>query len=764
MTKEAAGIIFFLSWLMCLISILFMRRKTHRLTGSVVRLLEMSCLTIMFYYGTLVFNDFYPVKVALNAYFASMDWLCYALFLFAIAFTRIRFPEWLKKTLTGILILDSGSMILNIFLNHALDYTTEMVGREMFVDFIPKPMFEVHLAICYALIAGTILLLLYGAITAPHIYKVQFATILFFLGLLVGSNAVFLFTQLNVDISIVGYGLVAMLVSYYALYFIPGNLMMKMSNRLLNAIPTGVVLFDVNGDLVYENRETENWDGERGTDRESIFRILNIRLHDNLDVVDVERTFKQKGKIRILHITYRPLMEPSGRGTSCMIGSYLVMKDITEERKQLKEREYKASHDELTGLYNRGKFLAAAQELMDEYPDEPYSILMTNLYQFKVYNELFGYEAGDRVLTEIARSFREKVTATDVAYGRFDADRFVVCLPTRYCTDEVFERYQTNEPLQDNRFRLVNYIGVCNSTDSERSVASMCERAAIALSTIKGDESKKIVYYDRTMKDELLFEKQLTSSFEAVLEQGEITYYVQPQVNQNSGCLSGGEVLARWIKADGTMISPAVFVPALEHHGLIIRLDQFIWDQTYQLVRRLYDAGIPTSLSVNLSVQDFYYCDIYETFMGLAKKYELPAHMVKLEITESCIMNDMESHIATIKRLQEHGFIIEMDDFGSGYSSLNSLKDIPVNILKMDMRFLDGADSLNRGRDIISVVALLANTLKLPLIAEGVETTEQAEFLKSIECRYIQGYLYGKPMKVEEFVEMRRERGYEEMV
>lgn len=246
--------------------------------------------------------------------------------------------------------------------------------------------------------------------------------------------------------------------------------------------------------------------------------------------------------------------------------------------------------------------------------------------------------------------------------------------------------------------------------------------------------------------------QQIAQSFEEAIENREFSVYLQPQYNHSSGALIGAEALVRWISPKHGFISPADFIPALEEMGVIPTLDLYVFEQVCQFLRSCIDSNKALArISVNMSRNDIICEDYIERLDALRKKYDVPTKLIHVELTETAAVAGAQVVIDSIKKLHQLGYTVEMDDFGSGYSSLNVLKDIEFDVLKLDLKFIAGTIGNDRGGTILSSVVRMAKWLKLPVIAEGVETIEQADFLKSVGCDYIQGYLYSKPLPVVEY-------------
>jgi EAL domain-containing protein (putative c-di-GMP-specific phosphodiesterase class I) len=281
----------------------------------------------------------------------------------------------------------------------------------------------------------------------------------------------------------------------------------------------------------------------------------------------------------------------------------------------------------------------------------------------------------------------------------------------------------------------------------------MCDRAFMAIKTIKDSYDKKVAYYDDALRSNMLTEQEMSSELDFAMSDQQFMIYLQPQISA-SGEVHGAEALVRWKHPKKGMIMPGLFISAFEKNGLIAKLDRHVWEMACMKLREWKDHGRNDMyISVNISPKDIYFIDVYQTIVSLVEKYGIDKKNLKLEITETAVAKNPEEQLALIEKLRSYGFIVEMDDFGSGYSSLNMLKDIIVDILKIDMKFLGTTKEEQRSREILKKIVELSGALDMPVIVEGVETGEQVEFLKNIGCDMFQGYYFAKPMEVEQFEE-----------
>ena len=295
------------------------------------------------------------------------------------------------------------------------------------------------------------------------------------------------------------------------------------------------------------------------------------------------------------------------------------------------------------------------------------------------------------------------------------------------------------------------YMGVYEITDINEEISSMIDKATLAISSIWGDYDKIVAYFGEELMEKTLLWERMCGEFDNALANNEFKMYLQPQFD-TSGTLKGSEALVRWIHPEHGIIPPACFIEAFENAGLIYQLDQYMWEEAAKTLAKWKAIGKEDyCISVNISTKDFYYCDIYSIFINLIQKYDINPHNLKIEITESVFMNDVDKSIEILDNLKNKGFEIEIDDFGSGFSSLNMLKDIHADVVKIDMGFLKETENGERSRIILANTINLIKELGMHSITEGVENKSQVDMLTKMGCDMFQGYYYSKPITVKEF-------------
>lgn len=414
--------------------------------------------------------------------------------------------------------------------------------------------------------------------------------------------------------------------------------------------------------------------------------------------------------------------------------------------------DYLATYDELTGIYNKQAFYAKTKEMLLDNPDKNFDLLRINIERFKVLNDLFGESTGDKLLRYIGK-FLKEINLPLCVSGRLYADNFVVCYEAG--KGDSRRMINTLQMVADSfaiNNRTILSFGLYRIDDKTLPVSVMCDRANMALWKAKGNFKNPYCEYDEKMRQQVLKEQKIINAMEMAIQNKEFTLYLQPKYDIEKGTIIGAEALVRWISLENGFISPGDFIPVFENNGFVYEVDKFIWEESCRYLRKWLDEGREVHpISVNVSRIDLYDPKLVQHLVDLREKYQLPSQYLELEITESAYTEDPEQIITITRQLREAGFVILMDDFGTGYSSLNMLKDIQIDVLKLDMGFLKSSDYSAKGGNILTAILKMAESLKMQTIAEGVETKEQVEFLKSIGCKYVQGFYYSTPLPVDEF-------------
>lgn len=407
--------------------------------------------------------------------------------------------------------------------------------------------------------------------------------------------------------------------------------------------------------------------------------------------------------------------------------------------------------DQLTGLYNLPSFYMRVKELLEAYPREKFVILFYNIDHFKVFNDVYGTYTTDRMLRNVGKKLKSKA-GEKLICCHSTGDNFLLCRPVEdFSAKGSYEEFSAllSEVFPGYSFSV--RLGYCPIEFGD-DPTQICDRALLAQKSVKSEYNKHWAGYSPEMLKAIVEDNQVTGEVSGALENGNFIPYFQPQYDYTTGEIVGAEILMRWQHPERGLLLPLKFIPVLEKNGFIYELDKYAWRQACMYMHRWKEDGIPfPPLSVNVSRRDIYQDDLVDTLVSLVNEFELDPADLRLEITESGYIEDAQRLSATIRKLSELGFFIEMDDFGSGYSSLSILKDLPFNLVKLDMSLVQESGRSGKSGSILTSIVHLARQINVPVIAEGVETYSQAEFLKSIGCYYMQGYLFSHPVPFSEF-------------
>ena len=425
--------------------------------------------------------------------------------------------------------------------------------------------------------------------------------------------------------------------------------------------------------------------------------------------------------------------------------------NLRETAAMINELQY----DRLTGVYNHEYFYQMVKKRLAEDPDGEYSIVCSNIDNFKLVNDTFGNKAGDELLKEIASI--SKLTVGDTGFcGRFGADRFLCFQKTDI---EHNDRNDFGLRLDFEMSSILKSItmhwGIYEIKDRSIPVEQMCDRALLAVNSIKGKYNQLFKIYDDSLRDNLIFENTITQDLDKSLKDENFIIYYQPKYSLKDNGITGAEALIRWNHPVFGMMNPGEFIPLFEKNGHIPKLDIYVWEHVLMNMNKWRKNGFEIlPVSVNISRADVFHFDVVKVLKELTCKYKIEPEYLHLEITESAYTESSLIIVETVDRLREIGFVVEMDDFGSGYSSLNMLSRMRLDILKLDLEFTQSETAKKEEDSILEDIIAMAHKMHLKIMAEGVENESQLQRLMKAGCDYVQGYYLAKPMCEDEYLKL----------
>ena len=751
-----------------LVSIMFFMAKLgfdlkNGISGMLFRIIAVGLFALLSYEAFLLSYGYYLAMFFNTAYFICTTWLSYLLMQFSYGYVGFSGHMPGRQVFLFFIILDTISLTINLFSYHSYDLTIMLYsGYHQYWGLVLTPFHYVHLGICYVMVAVSLGMLIFGAWKAPSFYKQKYLLILAAYLLIIVLNFICYRYNAPIDFSVALYAIFAGVICLHTFYSFPHRLVTYLLDNVNETIDDGIVFFDENGSYVYSNEHARILlSDEKGVFSpayaESYARAWkSVHPEDEKNGRDsFDMLNPDTHEVEELHygVEYQTL---SSDGIE--IGSFFKFVNKTKETEQYLKEKYNATHDELTGLLNRVGFFEKVMDLQFARRREEgkYLMLFSNVRDFKLVNDTFDTKFGDDILKTIAKLLKENISNDTVA-GRIGDDKFVLYMRKSNFRESVFNKGFEQLFAFTSRFqykpRLM--VGIYESSMPNEDPQLMCDKAQMACGKLSKDYQHTFAWYDKALMEKADAEKNIVDEFDQALENGQFKIYLQPQLadaGTEKERFFGAEVLVCWEHPIKGTLYPDEFLPTLEKTGLVYKLDSFVWEEAAKKLSEWNKRGFKSqSVSVNISQKDIYYIDVYKTFAALVEKYGIEPHQLNIEISESGFMSDFELSKKLFESLQDFGFKVEIDDFGSGYSSLNMLKDIHADVLKIGRSFLNESDNSERSNTILCTIINMAKDLGMDVLAVGVESEEQMNLLKTLGCESFQGFYFSKPVPVESF-------------
>ncbi|MCR4656235.1 MAG: bifunctional diguanylate cyclase/phosphodiesterase [Lachnospiraceae bacterium] len=499
--------------------------------------------------------------------------------------------------------------------------------------------------------------------------------------------------------------------------------------------------------------------------------INSLRCHsddrENFDQFkeDIKRGINSKVTVRLYNrykvaVWYTIIVQALLGMDSKPVRYLWTFQNVDSEMRIKREMEYRTEYDSLTGLYNSEAFYQKVEELIYLWEDKKAAIISIDIDRFRLINDRHGIEAGNKCIQRVGKAIKQCLPKECIA-KRYQADVFSVLLT--YESDKDFIDFMSRLTAvvrdDDEMAAPVSLVfGIYKISDKGLPIRLMCDRARAVKKQIKGSMISNYAVYDDEIRLKLREQKEIEDEMQMALVNNEFVMYLQPQINIKDNTLYGAEALVRWEHPTKGIMLPGQFIPLFENNGFITNLDRYMWERACAYIKQLRKKGYRIPISVNVSRLNIGTIDITSTLDGLTKKYGIDKELLEVEITENFFLDDARGLFGEMEELRNRGYMVLMDDFGSGYSSLNMLRNAPVDIIKIDRFFLDEIMATDRGKIIVEASVRMAKQLGLRVIAEGVETKEQLDFLRNIDCDIAQGFYYSKPVSTEEFERLLKER------
>lgn len=703
----------------------------------------------------------FPYSIAANKFSdAAIDFFTYDIR------KLLNFKEhktsWFEKAMIFlflIILFDIFNLASNIWTNEIFQieriyYAGYFFAPDVYFRTTTSWLFDMHLALCYLIIVLSVLCLLYRAANAPTIYKVKYISSIAQVAFIVILNGLYIYFELPMDISVLLYSLVSASFYYFAFAYVPSLLRQFTIQRVIQGMDNGIAIFDNDDQCIYANDFLRSlYKIKPHQNPMEVIAPVVKRISNGLPLCELDS--KEETIHRIVdnkELYYKMIFSRIESKDKKFIGSYFMMIDTSEENNREKLEHFRSTHDPLTGLYNRQYFYEKVADTLEANPDEKYFIVCCDIGKFKLINEFNGIAVGDKILKSFANELKERTVVGEV-YGRIDNDRFALLIPKdRLNLQIVIDESQRIFKETVNLSILPTcYFGVYEIDDRDMRVSFMCDRAFIAIDTIKGQYGKQVAWYDSKLRDSALREQELVYQLPEAISTGQIKIYLQPQSTIEGKAL-GAEALVRWEHPDEGIVSPAEFIPIFEKNGMITKIDRYVWRLVFQKLFEWKTAGRDDFyISVNISPKDFYLMSIINEFNDLLQEFDIDPKNLHIELSEDVMIDDLDRQIRLIDQLHKIGFTIEIGDFGAGNTSLKILRECNIDILKIDIDFMQNTKSPRNAHIIMKELISMAKNLGIKILAKGIEAKDQMDLLHDEGCDLFQGYYFSKPIDTKSF-------------
>jgi len=539
----------------------------------------------------------------------------------------------------------------------------------------------------------------------------------------------------------------------YTLYIVPTNFIIASLQKYYESEKDGIACFNAEGKCIYLNKMAriilryQNPYQSSKVAAETYLQQRFSRYTKIIEGINSEDTIIINSKVHHFSCEYNNVYDGEK-----LAGSYIAFNDRTDEINHYKRDKYISTHDTLTGLLNRQAFFDTANKIIKENPKRRKCMLTSNIRDFKLINQIFGQEKGDEILIKHAALISQRCNFSCII-GRMGDDKFSIMMDYDDHDEEVMnaslQSLKQSEIYTAFKIRIV--IGIRCFQGTELDAQTVYEQTMLAMDSISESDNTDFAYYNDSLMNKIVEEKEIISDFDKAISQKQIQIYLQPIFNAKHQVV-GAEALSRWIHPVKGLIMPAHYLSILEKAGLIHLLDLYVWEAAIKKIGEWKKAGIDNlKIAVNVSPKDSFYIDIVNEFKKLLEKYDSDPTRIKIEFKETTITENFKKTMEVSEALQELGFQIEIDDFGIGYSSLNMLKDIEADTIKIDGEFINESDKEGRNATILQFIIQIAKVLGMNVVTQGVENEEKVQMLRSLGCNLFQGFFFSKPLSVEEF-------------
>ncbi len=750
--RTALSVVFSILILALVICVLSAMRSKRSIGKNVANLLVGLTIPIFGNLIIIITSDQIIANVGYDVYFLGMDVSVVALLFFAHAYCDM---GKVKRGVQTAIYIAGGIDVLQYAVNSYIPITfkTEMITVDERAYYRLVPLFGqlYHRLFCYGLFLATFVIFIVVTIKASRVYVEKYMIILISLSVTMAVETYYIISRHPLDMSMIGLGILGLLVYFFALHYRSMRVLDGILASMASDMPDALFFFDKSGRCIWTNEPGRKRIGVKEGHYENVKANLKF-LFDDIDFSYSEWSKKVVIGVgddaQYMDLTMRSAQDELGRTT----GSYLSVRDNTADYRAMQRDIYNATHDSVTGLYAKEYLYEQIARRLANDTKTHYMIGFIEISNFKMINDVFGRKFGKFTVKKIAEVLKAS-SSNKTLYGRLGDDSFGILIDKERFdekkVEQLIETFVVSDGTLDHHVLL--HFGIYDiNTEMDVDVPLFFDSARLATTKITDNYSRRIAYYDDQLRSEAIHDQLISNQLEEAIETKQIRPYLQPIVDSR-GMLAGAEALVRWIHPVEGFMNPGQFIPIFEKNGQISEVDKYMWRCACELLADWKKRSIDNFISVNVSPKDFYRLDVVSEFKSLVEEFGIDPVKLRIEITETAMTNDSVDMLKTISDLREYGFIVEMDDFGSGYSSLNLLKDINLDLIKIDMQFLKDSERNMKASLIIKNIINMSEDLGIDTLTEGVETAKQFEKLYDMGCRLYQGYYFSKPVPVEDF-------------
>lgn len=700
-------------------------------------------------YSLFLMSEFYNKALILFCvYKVCAIWTYYLTFSFNHAFTNTtKKLGFIKEFYFILCFIDSVLLLANARVNVIFDLVPAHTNAGFFYWGIKYTYrFGFHKLVCAILSFSSLALLISSIVKAPSYNKVKYVTILTSESLVLIANYVFNSLDLPLNISLLMLVAISIFIANYVNKDFSAPVLIGPLSAITESINDVIFCYDSSENLIYANSAAKNVFKKSNDNLENFAKEFRQNFLKNRPS---ELSLKlDNGEERYYITEYKDFFISNSN-----IGSYLRLQDKTKETLESRRKNYIATHDLLTGLFNRSGFFKKMQEALYQNTFKNPILICTNIKDFKLINTIYSEQVGDSVLQNQTEVMKRLPGHKKSIIGRIADDKFAILMEKQDFDKDIFEEVfnEVSCIIEKTLYNIQIVAGIYEIYDKKDTIQSIYDKAKISLDAIKDSDNQIFSFYNPSMMEKMLKEKDIVNDFEKSLNKKQFSIQLQPVIDKEGNVL-GAESVVRWNNPKYEDLTPSSFLDVLERTSLIYKLDVYVWELVAKKLHEWKKRGFADRfISVNVSSKDKFFIDIIKTFSELIKKYDISPQNFKVEIRETAMLENPEKTIAIFSQLKKLGIKVYIDNFGTGFSSLNVLKDFIADGIKMDTSFLSESKVSGKNKIILQTMISMSSNLGMEFIAKGVESENQMLALSKMDCKLFQGFYFSKPLPVKTY-------------